>query len=1134
MAYDHREIEKKAQEKWASLDLYRTDLKDESKEGYYLLVEFPYPSGDLHIGHWYAFAVTDIYARLLRMRGKNVLFPIGFDAFGLPAENAAIKHGVDPKEWTYQNMERMRTQLKSMGASFDWSKEVVACDPGYYQWTQWLFTKLFEHKLAEHREAAVKWCPKDQTVLANEQVIDGHCERCGTEVEEKRLTQWFFKITDYAERLLTGLDALPWREEIKTAQRAWIGKSEGAYLEFSIANNDKPNFIILHGWTGRADKNFIPWLKTELENKGYEVQAPQMPDTDHPTEKDQVAYVLENCRMDKNTVLIGHSLGAIVAMKALVKHGKPIRELVLVAAAKDPKHSNEDKNFHTTFSWEFDFETLKKLAPKRLILSDLKEEDRIVYLEKMAANLDAELVTGTSKREHYTDKEEPDVLESLNISVSGRDTKIKVFTTRPDTVFGATYVVLAPEHSFLSDDGFTKSINNTVEVREYIQKTAQKTERERSENKEKTGVRLEGVSAINPATKEEIPIFIADYVLASYGTGAVMAVPAHDERDFEFAQKMQLPIKQVVVPCANDSKNPPQDGFEEVKRDTVIVHLRDKSTGKFALLNWHETLEGITTAIMGGVESGQTPEEAALTEIREEAALKNVRIVKRLRWITSAKYCASHKKENRCAHTYAFIAEVESLAEQGVIHTSEQKKHTLVWTEENEVLSRLTPDHQKQVWQLLEKEEALVENGYLINSGTFDGRDNEEAIWDIVQAVGGEKATMYRLRDWLVSRQRYWGCPIPIVYDPEGKPHAIPAEHLPWLLPTDVDFTPTGKAPLASSQELKERVIRIFGEGWTPEYDTLDTFVDSSWYFLRYLNPQDAHNFSDAAMMKKWLPINRYSGGSEHTTMHVLYARFFMKALYDLALVPFDEPFAERFNRGLIMGPDGQKMSKSKGNVVNPDEFVQKYGADAVRIYLAFIGPYNEPGSYPWNLDGVASMRKFLERITRLVEKYGLTTSMPEDTPEDIKQALATASVKVSGDGDRFKLNTAVAALMILVNELEAAPSVPKAALAQLIVMLAPFAPHLAEHLWETLGEEGSVHAHAWPTADIAIATEKEVVVQVNGKRRGSITLAVDASEEDAVAQALKLPPVTTALGEHEPKRVIYVPGKILNLVVPR
>ncbi len=941
--YDHKEIEKKAREKWADLDLYRADLTDESKDPYYLLVEFPYPSGDLHIGHWYAFAVTDIYARLLRLRGKNVLFPIGFDAFGLPAENAAIKRGLDPKEWTYKNIERMRAQLTTMGASFDWSKEVITCDSDYYQWTQWLFAKLFEQGLAERREASVKWCPNDQTVLANEQVIDGCCERCGAAVEEKRLTQWFLKITVYAERLLAGLDTLPWREEIKEAQRAWIGKSEGAYLVFPIA---------------------------------------------------------------------------------------------------------------------------------------------------------------------------------------GRDEKIKVFTTRPDTVFGATYVVLAPEHPLVSI--LSLAVSNKTQVANYIKATTQKTERERSENKEKTGVKLEGIAAINPATKEEVPIYIADYVLASYGTGAVMAVPAHDERDYEFAQKMGLPIKQVVVPCTDDADNPPQEGFEEVKRNTVIVHLRDIATGNFALLKWHGTLEGIVTAIMGGVESGQTPEQAALAEIREEASLENVRIVKKLRWITAARYCASHKKENRCAHSYAFLAEVDSLTDQGEIHPDEQAKHTLVWVKESEVLSGLTPTHQKQIWQLLHAEEALTEDGYLINSDTFDGRGNEEAKWDIVAAVGGERATQYRLRDWLVSRQRYWGCPIPIVYDPEGKPHAIQAEHLPWLLPADVDFTPTGKAPLASSKELRERVTRIFGEGWTPEYDTLDTFVDSSWYFLRYLDSKDEHKFSDTALMKKWLPINRYSGGSEHTTMHVLYARFFMKALYDLALVPADEPFAERFNRGLIMGPDGQKMSKSKGNVVNPDEFVQKYGADAVRIYLAFIGPYNEPGNYPWNLEGVASMRKFLERVARLVERV----SDSGDVPDALQQAVAHASAKVAEDSDRFKFNTAVAALMILVNELEATPAIPKGVLEQLAIMLAPFAPHLAEHLWEKLGKEGSVHWQSWPVIALTAATEHEVVVQVNGKRRGSLILAQNASEEEAIAAARALSPVASALSGKEPARVVYVPGKIINFVV--
>ena len=947
MAYDHREIEKKAQEKWAGLDLYQTDLADGSKDPYYLLVEFPYPSGDLHIGHWYAFAVTDIYARLLRLRGRNVLFPIGFDAFGLPAENAAIKNNVDPKEWTYKNIERMRYQLRSMGPSFDWSKEVVTCDPSYYQWTQWLFAKLFEHNLAEHREAAVKWCPKDQTVLANEQVIDGACERCGTPVEEKRLTQWFLKITDYAERLLTGLDPLPWREEIKEAQRAWIGKSEGAHLEFPIV---------------------------------------------------------------------------------------------------------------------------------------------------------------------------------------GREEKVKVFTTRPDTIYGVTYVVLAPEHALVA--ALLDSVSNKEEVEAYVKTTTQKTERERSENKDKTGVKLEGVMAMNPATQEEIPVYVADYVLNSYGTGAVMAVPAHDERDYAFAKALNLPIKQVVVPCADDTHNPPQDGFEEVKRDTVIVHLRDVSTGKFALLDWHGTLEGITTAIMGGIEAGQTPEEASLAEIREEAALEGVRIVRKLSWITAARYCASHKQENRCAHSHAFIADIENLSGQGSIPADESAKHTLVWVDEKDVLARLTPDHQKQVWQLLQKEEPLTGDGYLINSGTFDGRDNDEALWDMVTAVGGTRTTQYRIRDWLISRQRYWGCPIPIVYDPEGKPHAIPAEHLPWLLPTDVDFKPTGEAPLASSAELKERVTSIFGEGWTPEYDTLDTFMDSSWYFLRYLDPKDAHDFSDTGLMKKWLPINRYSGGSEHTTMHLLYARFFMKALYDLALVPVDEPFTERFNRGLIMGPDGQKMSKSKGNVVNPDEFVQKYGADAVRLYLAFIGPYNEPGSYPWNLEGVASMRKFLERVTRLVERNGGDVSAGGEVPESVQQAITRASVKVADDGDRFKLNTGVAALMTLMNELERLDTVPHAALADLVIMLAPFAPHLAEHLWEKLGREGSVHSQAWPAGVLLASALKNVVVQVNGKRRGSVALALDVVESDAVTAALVLPAVATALGGKEPNRVVYVPGRILNLVV--
>ena len=962
MSYDHKAIEQAARTKWAALNLYECDLTDDSKEPYYLLCEFPSPSGDLHTGHWYAFAVTDIYARMLRQRGKNVLFPIGFDAFGLPAENAAIRNGVDPAAWTLANIERMKTQLANMGASFDWSKEVVACDPSYYHWTQWLFTKLFEHGLAEHREAAVKWCPKDQTVLANEQVIDGHCERCGTEVVEKRLTQWFLKITQYADRLLKNLETLPWREEIKEAQRAWIGKSDGAKITFEV--------------------------KATGETPGV----------------------------------------------------SPVAQ------------------------------------------------------------------------------------------------SVEVFTTRPDTIFGATYLVLAPEHPFVetvADDG------SQTTLKEYIETTKKKTERERSENKEKTGVKIEGVVAINPANKEEIPIYVADYVLGSYGTGAVMAVPAHDERDYDFAKKFNLPIKQVVAEPFIQTTEPGAFRRDEpVKaRDGVIVLVKHWSEDKYIALRWKEVAWG--TFITGGIEEGQTPETAAKAELEEEVGYTDAKFIRNF-GVMHGKFYHVPKKTNRNAHAHVVYLELQSDAKKPVTD-AEQAIHEVLWLTAEELKRFLTPDtHQHALRWLLVEQDIYTGYGTLTDSGSFDRMESEGAKWAITEAVGGERTTNYRLRDWLVSRQRYWGCPIPIVYDLLGAPHAVPAEHLPWLLPTDVDFTPTGKAPLASSKELKERVVKIFGEGWTPEYDTLDTFVDSSWYFTRYLDSKDTQQFSDPALMKKWLPVNRYSGGSEHTTMHLLYARFFTMALFDLSLVPVEEPFSERFNRGIILGPDGAKMSKSKGNVINPDELVAKYGADAVRVYLAFIGPYNEPGSYPWQLEGVAAMRRFLDRVARLVEKFaGLTCAENSQVrpanfhAESIERALAVATKKVVEDGDRFKFNTGVAALMMLLNELEKEAVLSPDTLRALVIMLAPFAPHLADHLWVQLGGEGSVHQQPWPTYDPSLLERAEttVTVQVSGKRRGSVTLAPDAPEAEALAAALALPAVATALAGKEPSRIIYVPGRILNLV---
>ncbi len=965
--YNHSEIEPWAQKKWDEEKIYEVDLSDQSKDPYYLLIEFPYPSGDLHVGHWYAFAITDIFARFKRMQGKNVLYPFGFDAFGLPAENAAIKRGLDPRKWTYENMDTMRAQVRTMGASFDWSKEVATCSPEYYKWTQWLFSRLFEHQLAERKEAAVKWCPNDQTVLANEQVINGTCERCGHEVEERILTQWFLSITKYAERLLTDLEGLPWREDIKSAQREWIGKSEGAKLAFAL-----------------------------------------------------------------------------------------------------------------------------------------------------------------SFKKHPEDSEWRDV--------DGNPAQVAVFTTRPDTLFGATYLVLAPEHPWVlaALDGEHDVLSNEAAVRAYVEEAKKKTERERMENKEKTGVQLTGIMAIHPLTREEIPVFVADYVLGSYGTGAVMAVPAHDERDFEFATKFELPIVQVVAPRLVQTEEPGAFKSDEpvTITDGVIALIRHWSEEKYLALKWKNV--GWTTLLTGGMEGDDSAAETALRELREETGYTDARVVESYGIVDGLFYHVP-KEQNRLTHGHILRMELTSDMRDAVA-PEEEVRHEIVWLSKEELRKQLTArTHQYAVEQIFSDHYVYTDAGTLINSGEYSNRESQEAMADITDAAGGERTTNYRLRDWLVSRQRYWGCPIPVVYDPEGKAHLVPSEHLPWLLPTDVDFTPSGVSPLATSKELKDRVTGIFGEGWTPECDTLDTFVDSSWYFMRYLAPHDEKQFSSTEVMKNWLPVNRYSGGAEHTTLHLLYSRFFYKAMYDLALVPTAEPFYERYNRGLIIGPDGQKMSKSKGNVINPDEVVAKYGADAVRMYLSFIGSYNEPGNYPWKPEGIEAMRRFLDRCYALRTK---TSDAPATEAE--QKALAKATIKMSADIERFKLNTAVSALMILVNALETQDHISHDGFGTFLTLLSPFAPHLTEHMYAqisvnegALPSEQSIHQLPWPSFDETLLTEDAVIigVQIAGKRKGEIQISPSATEEEAVKAALSEPNVAKAFPTGTPSRVIYRAGKILNLI---
>ena len=846
-SYDHKKTEKKWQKEWERAGINNAPDGKDGENNFYVLVEFPYPSGNLHTGHWYAFSVPDIFARKKRMEGKNVLFPIGFDAFGLPAENAAIKRKINPKQWTYENIEYMRKQIRSMGAIFDWTREVITADPEYYKWTQWMFLKFFEKGLAYRAETAVNWCPKDKTVLANEQVTGGRCERCGAEVVQKNMKQWMLKITDYAERLLSGLEKLNWKEEIKEAQRNWIGRSEGAEIEFEIS--------------GKSD------------------------------------------------------------------------------------------------------------LPGR---SDFKKS------------------------------------------------RIKVFTTRPDTLFGATYVVLAPEHELIQK--LKSRIENLEEVKKYVSQAKKKTPLERQqEAKQKTGVELKGIKAMNPASSEEIPVWVADYVLGGYGTGAIMAVPAHDQRDFKFAKKFGLPVKMVICP-----------------------HYPDP----------------ICPAVL---------------------------------------------------------------------------------------------------------DEAYGGKGHLVGSLQFDGMDSEEAKKKITEFVGGEIKTQYKLRDWVVSRQRYWGVPIPIIHCEKDGIVSVPEKDLPVKLPEIKDYLPTGegKSPLAKAEKWLKTKCPKCGEAALRETDTLDTFVDSSWYFLRYCDPKNKKTFADTKKMSDWMPVNLYSGGAEHTTMHLLYSRFWYKAMYDCGLIPKelgDEPYAKRMNRGIILGPDEQKMSKSKGNVIDPDEYVEKLGADAVRMYLAFIGPYNETGSYPWNPHGILGIRRFLDRVWNLASAKNLLkaevfqdfsqrdgarlSNSPAGEYAGLEKSAAEASIvralhktikQVSENIEEFKFNTAISAMMILLNEMEKAKNTTSEVFQIFLKLLTPFAPHLTEEIWiGKLKNKKSIHLERWPEFDQKLIEEDSfaLIVQINGKVRDKFEASINISQSEAEQLTLSREKIKLALENKKPQKVIFVPKRLINFVV--
>jgi leucyl-tRNA synthetase len=872
------------------------------------------------------------------MMGKEVIYPMGFDAFGLPAENAAIKRDINPREWTESNIEYMKTQLQSMGNAFSWNNTASTIDPDYYRWTQWMFTKFFTEDIAYRGEGKVNWCPTDNTVIANEQVLaDDTCERCGDTIEKRVMPQWMMRITDYADQLVDDLDGLDWPEHIKDAQRSWIGRSEGAEIDFKLSV----------------------------------------------------------------------------------------------------------------------------------------------------------------------------------------DETVSVFTTRPDTLYGATYMVLAPELDLVIKH--RASITNWSEVELYIKEAANKKEMDRlDDTKEKTGVKLEGITATNPASGEEIPVYIADYVLGSYGTGAIMAVPAHDERDFAFATKFGIEIKQVIQPVTGEPQENPDDF-----RISIVGIVYNPRTDKYMTINWLKYPN--TLFVGGGVEEGEDLQTAAEREIKEETHCTHLEFTSQT-GVFKHSYYATRKDMWREIDATGFLFELTDDEEtEQVLEDDEYGEFEPIWKTAKEVEEQVTDDLHKAIWDQLINKKIQTGSGLLVNSAELDGMDSEEAKSAIVEKVGGRMTNTYRLRDWSIGRQRYWGAPIPIVYDPEGKAHIVPEEHLPWTLPEDVDFRPTGEPPLAKSAELLKRTEDIFGAGWTPEVETMDTFVDSSWYFLRYIDPNNQESFASINKQNDWMQVDTYFGGAEHTTMHLLYSRFWQKALYKLGLVAHNEPYKRRYNHGMILGPDGLKMSKSKGNVIDPDQQVELVGADTVKMYLAFMGPYQD-NSYPWDPGGVVGLRRFLERVNGLNEH--VMDSDTIESPETVRQLHKTIK-KVSADIEVFKFNTAISAMMIFINIAEK-EGLSSDSYATFLQLLAPFAPHLSEELYREHGEVNSVHISTFPTFDPELAkdTAKTIGVQINGKVRGDITIAPDATEEVAVAEVKNNQQLQAKLEEGEIVKTIYVPGRILNFIL--
>lgn len=897
--YEHLKIESKWRTQWDAARVYAT-TEDPDKQKFYILDMFPYPSGvGLHVGHPKGYIATDVISRYKRMNGFNVLHPMGWDAFGLPAEQYALKNKVHPRIATDENIARYKRQLEKISLNYDWDREISTTDPSFYKWTQWAFIQMFKKGLVFQSNEPINWCPSCKTGLANEDLENGACERCGTPIEKKKIPQWVIKITDYADRLLTDLDTLEWQEHIKELQRNWIGRSEGAKITFKIKDS-------------------------------------------------------------------------------------------------------------------------------------------------------TEIVT--------------------------------VFTTRPDTLFGATYMVLAPEHS-LVEKLKVQGLKNVKEVEIYQKETQAKTEIERTtEGREKTGVKLDGVMAINPANGAEIPVYIADYVLADYGTGAIMAVPAHDERDWAFAKRYNIPIIKTI----------------ERTESVVVVITRAlkrsffEAVGKFATIREHG---GLSIVYADDVD-------------QVFACAKNV-------FESDTCYIHSEGPIKRVMFHHHDVCKVFNWKEAVQYEEAKQYGKSIGIVEE------------QLDWA--GAYEAMTELGVLVNANEFDGMKSEDAKKAITEKVGGEMTVNYKLRDWVFSRQRYWGEPIPLIHCKKCGVVPVPDEELPLTLPDVESYEPTGtgESPLAAITDWVNTTCPTCGGAAKRETNTMPQWAGSSWYHLRYIDPTNNDVLIDKEKEKYWSPVDFYVGGAEHATRHLIYARFWHKFLYDIGAVSTNEPYKKLQTVGLIMAEDGRKMSKRWGNVINPDDVIDRFGSDTFRLYEMFMGPFE--ASVAWSTDSLIGPRKFIERVWKFAGN-----GFADTTASHIEKELHKTIKKVGEDIDMMKYNTAIAQMMTLLNVMEKEKSMTADDFAKLLKILSPFCPHVTQELWSQMGHDTFILQEQWPQYDAQKIVDEEItlVVQINGKVRDQIIVSADISEDDAKAQALTSKKIQRYTDGKEPKKVIYVKGKLVSIVV--